>query len=71
MRYGLREYEVKDIIQRELDRNPDLKYYINDPYFDEFISLLVAGISRAIIINNEKVVNDIEQEIRSKVSVWR
>ena len=66
MEYGYSEHEVKKIIQHELDRNPDLKYYINNPYFDEFVSLLLDGISIAIVKNGEEVIKDIEREMRMR-----
>lgn len=66
MIYGLSNSQVKGIIQNELDKNPDLKYYINNPYFDEFISLLIDGISKAIVENSRKVIDDIEREKRIK-----
>ena len=62
MNYGLSIYQIKEIIQSELDKNPDLKYYINNQYFDEFISLLIDGISKAIVENSRKVIDDIERE---------
>ena len=62
MNYGLSNSEVKGIIQNELDKNPDLKYYINNPYFDEFVSLLIDGISIAIEKNNRKIIDDIKRE---------
>lgn len=62
MAYGLSTYQVKEIIQRELDKNPDLKYYINNPYFDEFISLLIDGISMAIVKNSQEFFDDIKRE---------
>ncbi len=58
MKLGLSEYEVKEIIQRHLDKNPDLKYYIDNPYFDEFIELLVEGICAAIEANNRRILDD-------------
>ena len=63
MRYGLSESDVKSIIQGEFDRNPDLKYYINNPYFDEYMSLLIDGISKAIVENSKNVISDIEREL--------
>ncbi len=66
MKYGLSESEVKRIIQDELDKNPDLKYYINNPYFNEMLSLLIDGVSKAIICNGEKILNDIERELRNR-----
>lgn len=66
MEYGLKSNEVESIIRHSLNKNPDLKYYINDEYIDELISLLVAGVGQAIEANNEKVFTDIEREIRLK-----
>ena len=63
MHYGLSKEEIEEIIQAELDKNPDLKYYINNSYFDEFISLLIDGISNAIIQNTEKTIQDYETEL--------
>ena len=66
MRYGLKDYEVERIIRHSLNKNPDLKYYINNDYIDELISLLVEGVSQAIEENNKKVFSDIERVIRLK-----
>ena len=66
MKYGLKDYEVERIIRHSLNKNPDLKYYINNDYIDELISLLVEGIGQAIEANNKKVISDIEREIRLK-----
>lgn len=66
MQYGLKNYEVERIIRHSLDKNPDLKYYINNDYLDELISLLVQGVSQAIEENNKKVFSDIEKELRLK-----
>ena len=71
MRYGLSEERIKSIIQEELDKNPDLKYYINNPYFDEFITLLLNGISKAIALQSKSVIEDINRDIRQKTSSWR
>ena len=66
MRYGLKDYEVERIIRHSLNKNPDLKYYINNDYIDELILLLVEGVSQAIEENNKKVFSDIERELRLK-----
>lgn len=66
MQYGLKDYEVEKIIRHSLNKNPDLKYYINNDYLDELISLLIEGVSQAIEENNRKVISDIEREIRLK-----
>ena len=70
MRYGLSENQIKDIIQQQLDKKPDLKYYINNSYLEELVSLLIDGISVAIVKNSKKVIDDIEREARRKEKVW-
>lgn len=67
MQYGLKDYEVERIIRHSLNKNPDLKYYINNDYIDEMINLLVIGVSKAIEENNKKVISDIEHELRMKI----
>ena len=71
MDYGLSEHQVKEIIQHELDNNPDLKYYINNQYFDEFVSLLLDGISKAIVASSNKVITNLERDIKRHSSVWK
>ena len=66
MQYGLKDYELETIIRHSLNKNPDLKYYINNDYLDELISLLIEGVSQAIEENTRKVISDIEREIRLK-----
>lgn len=66
MQYGLKDYEVERIIRHSLNKNPDLKYYINNDYLEELISLLVEGVGQAIEANNKKVFSDIEREYRLK-----
>ncbi len=64
--YGLKRHKVEEIIRESLNKNPDLKYYINNDYIDELINLLIDGVSQAIEENNKKVISDIEREIRLK-----
>lgn len=64
MEYGLTEYELKRIIQKELEKNPDLQFYINNPYFDELLSLLIDGTTKAIAANTREVFDNIESESR-------
>ena len=66
MQYGLKDYEVERIIRHSLNKNPDLKYYINNDYIDELVSLLVEGVCNVIEENNKKVIRDIEREIKMK-----
>lgn len=65
-RYGLNDYEVERIIRHSLNKNPDLKYYINNEYIEELLNLLIDGVSKAIEENNKKVISDIEHELRMK-----
>ena len=67
MDYGFSEFDVKRVIQHELDKKPDLKYYINNPYFDEFIDLLIDGISIAIEKNNKRIIDDIDRELKMRM----
>ena len=66
-RYGLNDYEVERIIRHSLNKNPDLKYYINNEYIEELLNLLIDGISQAIEDNNRKVISDLEHDLRMKI----
>ena len=66
-RYGLNDYEVERIIRHSLNKNPDLKYYINNEYIEELLNLLIDGVSKAIEENNKKLISDIEHELRMKI----
>ena len=66
MQYGLKDYEVEKIIRHSLNKNPDLKYYINNDYIEEMINLLVIGVSKAIEEDNKKIISDIERKLRMK-----
>lgn len=62
----MKDYQIEKIIRHSLDKNPDLKYYINNDYIDEPVNLLVIGVSQAIEENTKKVISDIEREFRLK-----
>ena len=64
--YGLTKNEAERIIRDSLNKNPDLKYYINNDYVDELLALLIEGVCNAIEANNKKVILDIEHEIIMK-----
>lgn len=64
--YGLTKNEAERIIKDSLNKNPDLKYYINNDYIDELVNLLVEGICNVIEENNKKVIRDVEHEIKMK-----
>ena len=62
--YGLRSYKIEKIIRHSLNKNPDLKYYINNDYIEELINNLVQGVSKAIEENTQKVIKNIERALR-------
>ena len=62
--YGLSKHQVRRLIVESLNKNPDLKYYINNDYFEEMIELLIDGICVAIEENNNKVIRDIEHQLK-------
>ena len=64
--YGLTKSDAERIIRGSLNKNPDLKYYINNDYIDELLALLIDGVCNAIEENNKKVISDIEHEIMMK-----
>lgn len=59
MTRGLRKDQIERIIKTSLDKNPDLKYYIDDEYVLELIDLLIEGVSKAIEENNQKLISDL------------
>lgn len=65
--YGMRKHQIEKIIRSKLNKKPDLKYYINNDYIEELVSLLIEGISEAIEENNRKVIDDISKDIRKSL----
>ena len=60
--YGLRKEQIKSIIEDNLNRNPDIFYYIEDHYIQELVSLLSDGIAESIERNNEKITRDLTEK---------
>lgn len=56
--------DIKRIILYHLDQKPDLKYYINNPYIDELIEVLIEGVSDAIARSNQSVVDKLTRAPR-------
>lgn len=54
---------IERTIRNSLNQNPDLKYYINNDYLEELMSLLISGISEAIEENNKKLIDDISRKL--------
>lgn len=53
MSKGLRKEQIERIIIASIEKNPDLKYYIDDEYVLELINLLIEGVSKSIEENNK------------------
>lgn len=56
---GLSKEEVERIIIANIEKKPDIKYYIDDEYVLELIELLIEGVSKSIEENNEKLISDL------------
>ncbi len=65
MRYGMSYYEIKQIILESVERNPDLKYYINNDYIYELVDAILDGVSIAIERNAETVLENIQRDLRN------
>lgn len=59
MRKGMSKYEIKRILEKKIESDPDLKYYLDNEYTIKIIDLLVEGISEAFEKNNEKLIDDL------------
>ena len=66
MAYGLDKRELKKIITEKVEKNPDLKYYINDDYIYELVEAIVDGVSEAIEKNTKAVFRQIERELKGR-----
>lgn len=66
MAYGLDKHELKKIITAKVEKNPDLKYYINDDYIYELVEAIVDGVSEAIEKNTKAVFRQLEHELKGR-----
>ena len=62
--YGLDKYDAEKILKEHLDKEPDLKYYIDNDYIAKLVDNIIEGIAKVIEKNNEKVEEDIKRELR-------
>jgi predicted house-cleaning noncanonical NTP pyrophosphatase (MazG superfamily) len=62
--YGLNKYETEKILKEYLNKEPDLKYYLDNDYMEKLVDVLIEGIAKVIEENNEKVEKDIKRELR-------
>lgn len=60
--YGMSKDEVIRELKMEIEKDPDLKYYLNNEYVEILIELLIEGIGKVIEKNNREVEKDKEQE---------
>lgn len=60
MNHGLKKEKIRAIIKSRIERNPDLKYYINNDYIYELVDDIVEGVSEAIYENTEEVIRKIK-----------
>lgn len=56
--YGMDKDEVIKELKLEIDKDPDLKYYLNNEYVEKMFELLIEGIGKVIEKNNKKVEED-------------
>lgn len=66
MFYGLDKPKLKKIITERVEKNPDLKYYINDDYIYELVEAIVDGVSEAIEKNTKVVFRQLERELKGR-----
>lgn len=62
--YGLDKYEAERILKEHLNREPDLKYYIDNDYVEKLVNSLIEGIAKVIEENNEKIEEEVRRELR-------
>lgn len=55
MNLGLRKSQIETIIRRKLEKEPDLKYYVDNDYVMRLVDLLVEGVAEAIDRNNDEL----------------
>lgn len=60
--YGMDKNEVIRELKMEIDKDPDLKYYLNNEYVEKMFELLIEGIGKVIEKNNKKVEEDKERD---------
>lgn len=66
MSYGLDHSAIRRIIIQSIERNPDLKYYVDNDYIYELVDAIVDGVSAAIEENTKTVIRQIERELRGR-----
>ena len=62
--YGMRKNEVVRELKQYIEKDPDLKYYLDNEYVERIIELLIEGIGNIIEKNNRKIEEDKKRELR-------
>lgn len=55
MNLGLRKSQIETIVRGKLEKEPDLKYYVDNDYVMRLVDLLVEGVAEAIDRNNDEL----------------
>lgn len=61
--YGLDGYRLRSLVRNKLQEQPDLFYYIEDPYIEELADLILGCVIEVAEKNNKKFAEDIVEEI--------
>lgn len=62
--YGMRKNEVVGELKQYIEKDQDLKYYLDNEYVEKIIGLLIEGIGYIIEKNNRKIEEDKKRELR-------
>lgn len=62
--YGMRKNEVVRELKQYIEKDPDLKYYLDNEYVEKIIGLLIEGIGNIVEKNNRKIEEDKKRELR-------
>ena len=62
--YGMRKSEVVRELKQYIEKDPDLKYYLDNEYVEKIIGLLIEGIGNIIEKNNRKIEEEKKKELR-------
>jgi predicted house-cleaning noncanonical NTP pyrophosphatase (MazG superfamily) len=61
--YGLDGYRLKSMVRDKLQEQPDLFYYIEDPYVEKVANLVLDCLIEVVEKNNEKFTEDLAEEV--------
>jgi hypothetical protein len=61
--YGLDKYRLRSMIEEKLQKQPDLFYYIEDPYIEQVTDLILDCVIEVVENNNKQYSRDLLDEI--------